>query len=124
MYQRDLENATEIVLNRRARACERDGSCGRHGAPARGPGSGRRAVVGAIRIGNSVGAAFTGRRSLEPVESTVMAGSGLVLLVFAVLFVRFPAAVAYPAGVLLTWVAVTLLYKGFRLRLERRNRKP
>ena len=65
-YLRDLENSTEIVLDakRKVKAPKQPA----HARPAMtsGGGAGGRAVAGAIRIGNAVGAAFTNRRVSSP----------------------------------------------------------
>ena len=121
MYLQDLENATEIVLDTKQRV--------RAPAPlgverqARRSGGGRagRAAAGAMRIGNALGAAFTARRVLKPVEARVMVGAGCLLLLCAVLFAWFPRLLAYPVAAGATWIAATLLYRGYRLQRERRN---
>ena len=80
MYLQDLSNATEIVLDAKRKLL----------APAQPPplrlmatsggGSAGRAAAGTIRIGNAIGAAFTGRRTLEPVEARLMLLAGGLLL--------------------------------------------
>lgn len=118
-YLRDLENSTEIVLDakRRVRAPK-------HAAQARpamtsGGGAGGRAAAGAIRIGNAVGAAFTNRRVLEPVEGRLMVIVGALLLTLAVLGWFFPRALAYPFIFILGWSALALVYRGIKLWAER-----
>lgn len=120
-YLRDLENSTEVVLNerRRLRAA---------GVPRRpralmttGRGSGGRAAAGAIRIGHAIGAVFTDRRVLEPVEARIALASGVSLLALAIVFLAFPRALVYPLVVVLAWVGVVLLYKGYRLHREGRR---
>jgi cardiolipin synthase len=71
-YLQDLDNATEIVLDAQHKV--RAPNEPRHPYPAltSGGGSAGRAAAGAIRIGNAVGAAFTNRRVLEPVEARTM----------------------------------------------------
>ena len=115
MYLQDLMNATEIVLDlkRRVRAPGEP----RH--PARvatsGGGSIGRVAAGALRIGNAVGAAFTNRRVLEPVEARILLTSGALLAGLSVLFALFPAVPAYTLVVLLAWISLALLYRGYRL---------
>ena len=71
MYLEDLDHATEIVLDARNRV-RAPGSPPRHrGAVASTGGSGGRAVAGAMRIGNTVSAAVTNRRVLEPIEGHI-----------------------------------------------------
>jgi cardiolipin synthase len=87
-----------------------------------GGGSAGRAAAGAIRIGNAVGAAFTNRRVLEPVESRIMLTVGAALLALAILFAKFPRALAYPVVVICVWIAIALLYKGYKLRRRKDHR--
>jgi cardiolipin synthase len=118
-YLRDLENSTEIVLDAKHRV-----RAPRHPIRARpamtsGGGSGGRAAAGAIRIGNAVGAAFTNRRVLEPVESRLMFLVGLLLLGLAALTWFFPRAFTYPLVVFLVWISIVLVYKAYKLRTQR-----
>src|SRR5262249_10863979 len=93
MYLDDLEHATEIVLERRAR-----GRARRPPSPKLGSmqGSAGRAAAGALRIGRTVGAAFTNRRALGPAEARVMGTTGLALLVTALVAAFWPPLVALP----------------------------
>jgi len=122
-YLNDLENSTEVVLDARRRV--RLPNEPRHPRPAMasGGGSTTRAAAGAIRIGNAVGAAFTNHRLLEPVEAHLMLTSGGLLLGLAALFWKFPRSLSYPVIVIFVWVALALLYKGYRLVREGRREK-
>lgn len=84
MYLRDLDYATEVVLNERqkVRAPRRSSS-----SPSRrGKGSDMgRAAAGVLRLGHTVGAAFTNRRTLEPIEARIAGAAGLLLLVLGLL---------------------------------------
>jgi cardiolipin synthase len=120
MYLEDLANSTEIVLEGRRRL--------RTALPA-GPrasrdrkGSATRAAAGALRIGNVLGAALTNRRVLEPVETRLVSLTGFGLFVLAIVFVVFPRALAYPAGVILAWLGMALVFHGVRLRRKKRTR--
>jgi cardiolipin synthase A/B len=126
MYENDLTNATEVVLDRKQRARAR----GEPKHPMQfgtSRGSAGRAAAGAVRIGNALGAAFTSRRVLEPVEAQLLAMSGLLLLGLATLFGVFPRAFAYPAVVILAWIGLVLLLRAFRLyrqgSKQRKSRK-
>lgn len=115
MYEDDLENATEIVLGPRHRV--RRSAEVRHGR--RGAGSGgraARAAAGALRIGNTVGAAFSNRRILGPAESGIMFGVALGFLALAAAAVVIPLAVTLPLAVLASWIGVTLLVRAWRIR--------
>ncbi|MBY0266990.1 MAG: hypothetical protein K2W84_11295 [Burkholderiales bacterium] len=124
MYEEDLCNATEIVLGPRQRIRRSQPA-----APRLGSRSGRatRAAVGALRIGNSVGAAFSSRR-LGPAEAGMMSTVALAFLLLAVLAVTVPLAVTLPLALLALWIGVTLLVRAWRVRHgseedERRDEK-
>jgi cardiolipin synthase len=119
MYLQDLENATEIVLDERHKV--RAPGEPRHVQPrlTRGGGSVGRAAAGAVRIGNTIGAAFTNRRVFEPVEARIMVLCGTLLLALAVISGFFPRVLAYPLVALFSWIALALLYRGYKLRRER-----
>lgn len=123
MYLDDLMNATEVILDtqRKVRAPGEP----RHVRPVltSGGGSVGRAAAGAIRIGNAIGAAFTNRRVLEPVESRIMITVGVLLLALAILFAFFPRLLVYPVIAVFIWVAFALLYRGYKLRREGRREK-
>lgn len=137
-YLEDLENATEIVLDlkrprprprlrrpRMPRGLPRLGL--RRGAAGHRPlgrrGSAGRAAAGALRIGNTIGAAFTDRRVLGPVEARLMTTGGIALTGLAVLFALFPRAAAYPAAIVAAWGGLALLYRGYRLWRRQRKRQ-
>jgi cardiolipin synthase A/B len=114
MYLQDLENSTEMVLTKRRRL-RAPNEPPHPRAKTSGGGSGGRVMAGAIRIGNAVGAAFTNRRVLEPVEARLMAMSGMLLIGLSVLFYFFPRALVYPFVVICLWIALALIYKAIRL---------
>jgi cardiolipin synthase len=114
MFLGDLANATEVILDARNRV-RAPGDPGVSRDQTSGGGSSGRAMAGAVRIGNTVTAAITNRRVLEPVEAHIamIAGAGLVLL--AALVVLFPRGFAYPLAAIVVWLALALLYRGFML---------
>jgi cardiolipin synthase len=115
MYLQDLENATEVVLNiKRKTYAPGEPRHPRHLLTS-GGGSAGRAAAGAIRMSNAIGAAFTNSRLLEPIEAQLMVATGVLLLTAAILFASFPRLLVYPAVAILAWVAVALLYRGYRL---------
>lgn len=115
MYLQDLTHATEVVLDMKRKLRAPGEPRRRRAVMTSGGGSGGRAAAGAMRIGNVVGAAFTNRRLLEPVEAHIMLAVGGLLLLIAILLAKFPRASAYPLSVLAVWVSGSLLYKGLRL---------
>ena len=120
MFLRDLENATEVVLQRnRVRA---------PGAPAgrarrsSGAISGGRVTAGAVRVGNTVAAAIANTRVLETVESNIALIAGTVLALVAALAFKYPRTIAYPLGVFAAWVAGAILYRGMVLARREKHR--
>jgi len=118
MYLHDLSNATEVVLDVKHKMRAPGEPQRAHPVMTSGGGSAGRAAAGAIRISNAVGAAFTGRRVLEPVEARLMMSVGALLLVLAALFARFPSALVYPVLIVFVWLGVALLYRSYRLYRE------
>jgi cardiolipin synthase len=74
-----------------------------------------------VRIGHAVGAAFTDRRVLGPVEASLTASAGAAACVLALIFVLFPRVLAYPFSALAAWAGLALIYRGYRLWRERRR---
>src|SRR4026207_726888 len=71
--------------------------------PAEPGGGGGRGAAGLLRIGNTVGAAITNRRVLEPVEARIMIVAALVLLAVGVVVALFPTVLAYPLAAGAKW---------------------
>src|SRR5262249_38424394 len=128
MYERDLENATEIRLARNrvvtvaapaeVPASERASEGGERasGAAIAGlrPGGGGRArsgaAAGAIRVANAVGAAVTNHRVIGQAEARLLMASGLGLLVIAIVAVLWPRVLAVPLSALALWVGLALIW--------------
>jgi cardiolipin synthase len=126
MFLTDLQNASEIVLDagQRVRAPNQP----RHPQRVLSPGSGSsgRAAAGAVRLANVVGAAFTQRRVIEPIEARIATWAGGSLLLLVILFAVFPRLLAYPLVVLFAWIAAALVAQGYKLhraRMKRRTEK-
>ncbi|HVJ06876.1 MAG TPA: phospholipase D-like domain-containing protein [Acidisarcina sp.] len=121
MYLDDLANATEVVLNNankvRAPGAPRHAPRGLNS----GGGSIGRAAAGTLRLSNTIGAAFTNHRVLETAEGKIVSIAGAALLCLAIFFVFFPRFLAYPVSLVCAWIALTLLYRGYRLHRERRR---
>jgi len=121
-YERDLENATEIVLaprrhrpgSERVRSSQDRPRRMRHAG-----GSSSRAAVGALRIANTVGAVLSNRRVLGDTPSGPLFAGTAALTVLAVVSLRWPAWVGWPLGVLATWFALNLGIAAWRLRRKR-----
>lgn len=114
MYENDLANATEIVLDPQRGVCpirQRSGP-----RPTRTGGSAARAAAGALRVGNVVGAAVADRRVLGPAEAGLMTRVALALLAFSIVGLVWPLAIVLPLVLLAFWVAVSLLIGARALR--------
>ncbi len=121
MYEEDLANATEVVLDARRKVRAPGQPRHRHPVMTSGGGSAGRAAAGAVRIGNAVGAAFGNRRELDPVESQLMTTAGALLLLLTLFFAFFPRLLSVPLAILLAWLSGALFYRGRKLRHEGRR---
>ena len=117
-YERDLQNATEIVLApRRHRRGERiRDSAARPPRVLRAGGNTGRAAAGALRIANSLGAALSDQRVLVDLSGGLLLTGVLVLAALAVIGVLWPAAIAWPFSALAGWVSVNLGVRAWRRR--------
>ena len=116
MYERDLQNSTEVVLKER-----KVWSVERRKAPrlddwrARGRTTRRAAAAGAIRIGRTLGAAITKRREVGAAEAYNLFWSSLIFLALGLVGLKWPKAIALPLGILAVWFAVAGLFQSWRL---------
>ena len=123
-YERDLANATEIVLaphrrpghGERVRSSETRPPRVRHGG-----GSSGRAAAGALRIANSVGAALTHRRVLGYSSARPLFVATLVLAALAAVAILWPAWIGWPFALLAAWFALNLGIRGWRVRRHRQH---
>jgi cardiolipin synthase len=75
-----------------------------------------------VRIGNTVAAALTNRRVLEPIEAHIALIAGSALLACALLAIKFPRGFSYPIAAILGWAAAALIYRGIALHRRRPTR--
>jgi cardiolipin synthase A/B len=123
MYLDDLANATEVVLNEKRKLRAPGEPLRKHPVMSSG-GRGGRAAAGAVRIGHTIGAAFTDRRVLGPIEARLAATVGLLLCSLAILFFLFPRVFVYPAVFACAWGGVALLYRSYQLSRKQKHGKP
>jgi cardiolipin synthase len=121
MYLEDLANATEVVLDERSKPRAPGRPPHRRVRSIRGGGSAGRAAAGAVRIGNAIGAVFTNRRSLGPIEARIALTTGVLLCALSIVFALFPQVLAYPLVVIAAWGGVALVYRAYRLHRARRK---
>jgi cardiolipin synthase len=121
-YERDLQNATEIVLAPRRRRGKPILSVDPRPATIRraGGGSGR-AAAGALRVANSVGAALANHRVLGDMSNVSLISGVLVLTILAVVCFLWPAWIGWPIGILAAWSAFNLGLRAWRLWRQRRR---
>ena len=123
MFLSDLENSTELVLaGKRLRSAEPRPRPQR--VPRKVRGSAGRAAAGALRVGNTVSAAISERRTLEGGERRMVFFGGLALGVLSALWALFPHVLAVPVAILCGWLALSLLWKAWRLRKAAAARPP
>jgi len=117
MYERDLQNATEVVLKRRKMrpVVERRGRERLKDLRGRGRTTRRAAAAGAIRMGRTLGAVLTERREVGPAEAYTLFWSSLIFMAVGLLGLFVPRAIAVPVGVLAVWFAVAGLVRAWRL---------
>jgi cardiolipin synthase len=113
MFVDDLGNATEIVLthDRVRRASDPPGRAGFTRRPPRWSqrtGRTRRAAAaGALRLGQTFGAALTARRPLGAAEVWTLLYGVLLVATVGAIALKWPRVVAYPLGVFCLWVAIS-----------------
>ncbi|SFH33938.1 cardiolipin synthase [Nitrosospira sp. Nsp14] len=122
MYLQDLDNATEIVLSEknRVRPVTKPSSTkpalpARKGLRQPRSGSASRLTAGAIRVGNTVGAAITSKLVLGAAESKIMLFGGGVLLALAAAALLHPLLMVIPFVLISGWIGLSLLIKAYHL---------
>jgi cardiolipin synthase len=132
VYLRDLENATEVVLNQRlitrvarpapstvagpqpSAAFVRSGSGGKR----------RAATAGALRMGRTFGAALTARRALGAAEAATLLWGVVLLGALGIVGLKWPKGLAYPLGVLFLWIAAGWVVQAMKLWKHREKGAP
>jgi cardiolipin synthase len=115
VYRRDLEQATEMVLNLRRRvqltgSRKPAGPGGRRAAS----GSAGRAAAAALQIGASFGATLTPRAIIRD-EARAFAGFGILSLFVAAVVFKWPKVLSYAAAIVTGYVGISLLARAYRL---------
>ena len=123
LFLADLENSTELVLSGKRLRSAVPRPRGQR-MPRRVRGSAGRAAAGALRVGNTVSAAISERRTLESGDRRMVFLGGLALLAVAVLWAVFPRVLGIPVAVILGWLALSLLWKAWRLRRPPQTTSP
>lgn len=108
MYQQDMAQATEIVLQEGRRLAPRPRRPRRQGRA-------KAAAASAVRLGHTVAAAVQQQRVLGPVEAFTLLLIGLVLLGLAAVGVYWPRLLTFPFAAVCLWLALALLPRAWRL---------
>ena len=125
IYDRDLRNATEIVITERNTVRLRSARPRRLTARDRLPrrrlaraasGSANRMIKDVALAGSALGSAVRGYRVLGPHEALSLATMGLLVALVAAVAFTWPRAFAYPLGALSVVGALTLLARAWRAR--------
>src|SRR5216683_3625110 len=122
-YETDLQNADEIVRSgdtvvvaRPPQATGPREKGMRRGSMPTGTGSGGQVLRELDSLGSAVGAAVTGRRSLEIFEFRPLIGFGAILLLIAAVGFWKPQVVYWPVGVVLALLGLHLVSRGIQAR--------
>lgn len=126
MYLEDLENSTEIVLNKKNRVRPIVDQLPhrprrQYGVVRRRSGSASRLTAGALRVGNTVGAAITSRLVLGAAEAKIMFFGGVTLLALTVIALLEPLLMVIPFSLLAGWIGISLLIQAHRLHRNGQN---
>jgi cardiolipin synthase len=121
MYLQDLDSATEIMLDERNRVHPVVGLDRRTFPRRDGTGSAGRLTAGAIRVGNTVGAAITNRRIVGPADAKTMVLGALVFLTFAAATSLWPRLLTVPLALFTAWIGAALFIKASHLHQQARD---
>ncbi|MFP5380027.1 MAG: phospholipase D-like domain-containing protein, partial [Vicinamibacteria bacterium] len=119
MFEADLEQSTEVVLTARRRV-QRTAPAKRRRVKG---GSAGRAAAGALRLGNTLGAALTQHRQLGPTDARVLFMGAALLVVTGLAGALWPALVVWPLSVACLWVGAGLMTDAWRLWRQRTRQR-
>lgn len=115
MFERDMTNATEVVLNSQGKRKVLDTKAPAETFQRHVKTSSGRFLSSAIGLGSTLSASLTQHRALGAADALVMAGGGAGLLVLALLGLFWPRLLAWPLAFVAAWFAVGFLAQAFRL---------
>jgi cardiolipin synthase len=119
MFETDLENATEIVLESGKMRAAQKKSSGWAARRRKRTARQSRLIAGAVGLGSTVGAALTRHRSLGVAESGVLFTGGVTVTVLALITLFMPRLLAYQLALIGLWLGVSLLVRAWRTRRRR-----
>lgn len=119
LFLNDLNQATEIVLKGKRKGT---GQGRIKEKRVRGAGgSAGRAMTGALRLGNAIGAAIRAQKEHGPAEAYLLKWAGFLLLVFTLVSFVSPRLIAYPLAALTLFLAMSFLLQAYRFRKKERT---
>jgi cardiolipin synthase len=124
-YLADLQNATEIVLTDSRVRRAQPTTVARKPRPSWSHRTGRTrraATAGALRLGRTFGDALTARRALGGAEAWTLMYGILLLGAIGLVALKWPAAVAYPLGAFLLWIALAWVIQTVKFWARRSRR--
>jgi cardiolipin synthase len=113
IYEKDLANATEVVLSHKRRVRPAGDVPTRRARG--GGGSAGRAAAGALRLGNALGSALSPRRLHGDAERRLLLAGGGLLLVVALTGLLWPRVLAWPLATFCLWLGSALLLRAARV---------
>jgi cardiolipin synthase len=125
-YLEDLSNSTEIVLGRRRVVVSPPPEGAKSKQPARRTrrrrgGSTSRAAAGALRIGNTFGAAITAKRPMGPSEAVLLVYGALLAIGLGIVGFMWPRVLSVPLGVIAVWLGLSWSFKAWALYRKHRQ---
>ncbi|HVF65685.1 MAG TPA: phospholipase D-like domain-containing protein [Casimicrobiaceae bacterium] len=116
-FEKDLGNATEIVLTPRKRVRRAERNIRSEAKPRRSAsGSAGRFAAGAVSVGSALGAALTNRRAIGRAEAGMLGKMAIAVLALGVVAALWPQVVAWPAAIIAVWVGLAWLSKAVALK--------
>jgi cardiolipin synthase A/B len=122
-YERDLENATEIILAPRRYRGSEPVLAGdpRRARVGRGAGGSSRAAASALRMANTVGATLATHRVLGDGANGPLLTGMLLLTVLALISFLWPAWIGWPIGMLAAWAAINMGARAWKIWRRKRR---
>jgi cardiolipin synthase A/B len=122
MYEKDLENTSEIVLSHRRvlpASPRARTSSPEVRAQRRYRGRAARTAAGALRIGHTFSAVLTARRKVARAEAITLLYGAAMALGLALVAFKWPRALSAPIGVIVAWLGIAWAIRAVKLLRQR-----
>jgi cardiolipin synthase A/B len=115
IYLEDLQGSTEVVLTKGHTGIKKPVASttdhkSRHVRTTAG-----RLLSSTIGLGNTLGASFSQRRTVQPAEGLVICAGGVALILLALIAFALPRLVAWTIALIALWPGIGLLVQAWRL---------